>query len=144
LSPAAVQRLAELQGRKCYFFTQDIRNGLDSEFTAVTPEQAAKAIVFYAFDIPNPNEVMPLSRDRWEKMTEKQRKEHNALWRSHEIGDYGDCRNDANLVRVVQELGPAANGKHAKLEVVEIPNGVEWQIDDYDGRETVREKSREW
>ncbi len=53
-------------------------------------------------------------------------------------------RNDPNLVRVVEELGDSANGNHAKLKVVEIPDDVEWQIEEYDGTEWVAEKHRTW
>jgi hypothetical protein len=53
-------------------------------------------------------------------------------------------RSDKYLVQVVEELGKKANGKHAKLVVVKIPNNVKWEIDDYDGMETIHEKHRTW
>jgi hypothetical protein len=53
-------------------------------------------------------------------------------------------RNDPALVQVVEELGESANGNHAKLKVVEIPDDVEWQIEEYDGTEWVAEKHRTW
>ena len=56
-----------------------------------------------------------------------------------------DIRRDCpHLVQVVQELGSAANSPYAELKVVEIPNGVEWQIDEYDGNEWVAEAHRTW
>jgi hypothetical protein len=55
-----------------------------------------------------------------------------------------EFRNDPKLVEVVERLGDAANGRHAELRVVEIPDGILWEIDDYDGVETVREKHRSW
>lgn len=54
------------------------------------------------------------------------------------------ARDDAMIVRVVEELGEKANGKCAKLKVVEIPDGIEWEIDEYDGNEHVCEKHRTW
>lgn len=48
------------------------------------------------------------------------------------------------LVQVVRELGARANGSHADLEVVEIPDDVEWIISEYDGAETIEEKHRSW
>jgi hypothetical protein len=45
---------------------------------------------------------------------------------------------------VVLELGEAANGRCAELKVVEIPDDVEWQIEEYDGLEWVAEKHRTW
>jgi hypothetical protein len=44
----------------------------------------------------------------------------------------------------VETLGSAANGWAAELKVVEIPDGIEWYVDDYDGLEVVNEKHRSW
>jgi hypothetical protein len=48
------------------------------------------------------------------------------------------------LIAVVEELGEAANGWAASLKIVEIPDGVEWFIHEYDGREHVAERHRTW
>lgn len=53
-------------------------------------------------------------------------------------------RQDEALIAVVHELGAAANGPLAALEVVEIPADVDWYIDDYGGAEIVVEVHREW
>jgi len=53
-------------------------------------------------------------------------------------------RNDEKLVQVVEELGSDANGCCANLEIVEIPDDVEWVISDCDGFETIEEKHRSW
>lgn len=53
-------------------------------------------------------------------------------------------RTDENLVKCVETLGEEADGWVAKLKVVEVPDNVEWFIDDYDGVETIREKHRTW
>lgn len=53
-------------------------------------------------------------------------------------------RNDPLLVQVVEELGEAANGKYADLSVVDIPDDVDWYIDEYDGIESIHEKHRSW
>lgn len=53
-------------------------------------------------------------------------------------------RDDPLLVQVVEELGESANGDHAKLEVIEIPDGVDWTIEEYDGREWIAEAHRRW
>jgi hypothetical protein len=41
-------------------------------------------------------------------------------------------------------MGEAADGAFAELKVIEIPDGVEWQIDEYDGTEWIAEKHRTW
>jgi len=53
-------------------------------------------------------------------------------------------RNDQYLVRVVEELGDDANGRFAELKIVDIPDEVEWQLEEYDGLEWVAEKHRIW
>lgn len=53
-------------------------------------------------------------------------------------------RYDPDWVAVVEELGEEANGDCAELEVVEIPDDVNWEIENYDGYETIREVSRTW
>lgn len=53
-------------------------------------------------------------------------------------------RADPILVQVVEELGKSANGRCADLRVVDIPDDVEWTIEEYDGNEWVAEKHRTW
>lgn len=60
------------------------------------------------------------------------------------VGHYDIERNDPALVQAVEELGEQANGMFAQLKVVEVPDGVEWGIVDYDGIEHIAEKHRTW
>jgi len=53
-------------------------------------------------------------------------------------------RDDPYLVKIVKELGMAANGPHANLKIVEIPGDVKWHIAEYDGAEWVAEDHRTW
>ena len=99
---------------------------------------------------------------------------HKAFLRLREMGeatalsepDYGEKWNDGSgprqvyadkgsfcrdiprdsplLIRVIEELGKEADGAHASLKVVEVPDGVEWCIEEYDGAEWVAEKHRTW
>lgn len=48
------------------------------------------------------------------------------------------------LVKVVEEMGAAANGRCADLHITEIPDGVNFIIDEYDGMEHVAEEHRTW
>lgn len=57
---------------------------------------------------------------------------------------YSDIeRNDKYLVKVVEQLGWGANGKYSELKIVEIPEGTNWYIQEYDGIETIAE-GRQW
>ena len=58
---------------------------------------------------------------------------------------YGNLkRTDEDLISVIEELGDAASGTCGSVTVVEIPDGVEWEIDEYDGIESIHEKHRVW
>ena len=59
--------------------------------------------------------------------------------------DWGDeFRCHPKLVEVVEKLGSAANGPYSELVVVDVPDDVDWYIDNYDGVEMVRERHRTW
>lgn len=53
-------------------------------------------------------------------------------------------RSDAIMLQVIEEMGPAADGECASISVIEIPDDVEWEVEEYDGREWVAEKHRVW
>lgn len=53
-------------------------------------------------------------------------------------------RDDERLIKVVEKLGDRANGACAELKIVEIPDYVDWEIDEYDGLESVDEAHRSW
>jgi hypothetical protein len=58
--------------------------------------------------------------------------------------DGGYDRTSPYLVSAVETLGERADGASSKLMVVEIPDDIEYFIDDYDGIETVHEHHRSW
>ena len=53
-------------------------------------------------------------------------------------------RNDPKLIEIIEKLGKKADGDYAELRIVEIPDDVEWEIEEYDGMEWVAEKHRTW
>lgn len=53
-------------------------------------------------------------------------------------------RNNPILVEIVEQLGNAANGDYAELKVVEIPDDIQWQIEENCGNEWIAEKHRTW
>lgn len=120
LSPKAVKRLAELQGRQ--FFAFKLKGYSPTIYTQITLEEAGDSFVD-CFDIPNP--------------TDKD-------WKDHSLTNFPSDRTDPLLVQVVEELGDEANGSCAELEIVEIPDGVSWEIDEYDGIEHIAEVHRTW
>lgn len=51
----------------------------------------------------------------------------------------GYDRTDPDLIAAVEELGAGTD-----LKVVEIPDGIEWELEEYDGLEWIAEKHRTW
>jgi hypothetical protein len=48
------------------------------------------------------------------------------------------------LIKVVEELGNEASGELSELKIIEIPDDIEYEIEEYDGIEWVSEKHRRW
>jgi len=53
-------------------------------------------------------------------------------------------RTDPILIDVVEELGEKSWDGTSELEVVEIPDGIGYYINDYDGLESIHESHRSW
>jgi len=60
------------------------------------------------------------------------------------FSDRDIARTDGFLIKTIELLGDRVNNRCSKLEIVEIPDGVEWQIEEYDGIEWIAEKHRTW
>jgi len=57
---------------------------------------------------------------------------------------FDDKREDIKLIECVEVLKEKANGRNAKLKIVEIPDDVEYEISEHVGIEWVAEKHRTW
>ena len=53
-------------------------------------------------------------------------------------------REDPILIEVIEELGEKANGRFGNLKIVEIPDDLDYVIDEYDGIETLHQRVQEW
>lgn len=58
--------------------------------------------------------------------------------------EFKDDRSNQRLIQCIEALGEKASGEYAKLHIVEIPDDVEFEIEEYDGFELVAEKHRTW
>ena len=59
--------------------------------------------------------------------------------------NYFAWRSNPRLIAAIEKLGEKeSSGNLAKIKVVDVPDDIEWSIDDYDGFETVEEKHRSW
>ena len=61
-----------------------------------------------------------------------------------EFDEYDIPRNDSYLVQAIELLGDLADGSHANLKVVEIPDDILWVICNEDGLEWIAEQHRTW
>lgn len=141
LSPLGLKRYTELKGIKCFFFRAKMYD--DRGYEPLTIEEASKISFWTAFNVPNPDEVLP-DQTRWSYMTLDERKASNEEWEKYSIDYRSIERNDPFLIKVIEELGESASGKHSELKIVEIPDDVKWEIEEYDGLEKIRECSRVW
>jgi hypothetical protein len=82
--------------------------------------------------------------DDFYKLSIKDRQAYNKAWSENTVYCRDILRNDPALVQVVEELGKKADDQYAELCVVEIPDGVSWDIAEYDGMERVEEAHRSW
>lgn len=57
---------------------------------------------------------------------------------------WGILRDCPILVAMIEEGDNNINGDYADLKVVEIPEDVDWYIEEYDGMEHVAERHRTW
>ena len=125
LSFAAVMEIAKLKGYPCFMYER-VSPG-SKTYRKIDGQKNTNEIFF------------PLGIDLGDVCTEKALNEATHLPISYNIDRY-----DPDLVEVVERMGKAANGPHAELGVVEVPDDVDWEIDDYDGSEWVAERHRTW
>lgn len=127
LSHAAMLRYAELKGLTLY----PEKDGDFSDLVGPT-----------YYTAPLEQRTPPL--ENWNRQPLEVRRAYNAKVRQETLYARDIPRNDLALVQTVEELGQKAAGRFAELAVVEIPDAVKWEIDEYDGVETIHEKHRSW
>ena len=79
------------------------------------------------------------------KFTETPRKDGMVIVDEHECTDEDPKRRSCPvLIKVIEEMKKEANGNCARLEIIEIPDEVDFIIQEYDGLEWIAEKHRIW
>lgn len=126
LSALATQEYAKRKGKDCYFFKHE---RFDScKLVPLTLEEAqAEKTYWFASTVPNPQDY---KNDEYREIY---------LAEGDEIP-----RDDPDLIATIEELGQDANGKVANLKIVDIPDDVEWTVEEYDEAERVVEVHRTW
>ncbi len=119
LSHQAIMRYAELSGFKLHTYIHDYKNN-----TLRPYKEGDKETFTHYYKQPRTGD----------------RKIDNENY----ISVYDFERTDPILIQVIEELGPRANGNCAELTVIEIPDNIEYTIEDYDGIEHIAEIHRTW
>lgn len=125
LSTEGIMRYAEIKGITLYPEDGEYARVLGPTFYTVPKDQRPKEI-------------------NWQSATMEERIAYNEAAKGQTLYCREIERNDPALVQMVEELGGKASGKCANLRVVEIPDGVAWEIDEYDGNESVHEVHHSW
>jgi hypothetical protein len=94
--------------------------------------------------VPPEQRMVEKSGEDFYAMSTNDRMAHNKLRSEQTVDRYDIERNDPALVQTVQELGEKADGDYAKLTIVEIPDDIEWTVEEYDGMEHISEVHRRW
>jgi hypothetical protein len=63
----------------------------------------------------------------------------NRLYSPLKFKDENEFRSNSEIIEVVNTLGKEANGPCADISIIEIPDDVNWEIGEYDGREWIQE-----
>ena len=119
LSPLAVKEYLKRKGKECFYY-----NVFGEKIKRTDIKNTS---LFVVYSTKNLGEEIT-----WEDLGD-------SCFREREIP-----RDDTDLIEVVELLKEKANGACASLSIVKIPDGIEWEISEYDGLETVEEKHRSW
>ena len=128
LSPLAITEYRKKKGLETFWYKcKWIHGTLDKEFTKLD-------------HIPARNNLLE------HYATSKDLGKYPKYLSSYAIyyGDFEELRDDKDLIEVVEDLGLAANGFHANIKIAEIPCNAPFEIDEYDGFETVVPPRHSW
>ena len=125
LSHKAKEYYLNLKGKKAYFYTQTKHSYRDgcNEYRRVSASSSNLFTHTLTIDAGETTNDIP---------------QDNYFY-------YGNIkRDDKHLIETIEALGKEANSDFSELEIVEIPDDVKWQIEEYDGIEWVAEEHRTW
>lgn len=140
ISPLAYRELAKRKGIELYVFRADwlmksepkIIRYVPLTFEEANRDYLRKFLSIEYFSIPNPPDYILYDED-----SEVEHERFKIYFKEEE-------RNSPHLIEVIELLGEDANTLVCKPKIIEIPDDVDWCIQEYDGLEWVAEKHRTW
>lgn len=127
LSHEAVMRYFEIKGITVY------------------PEQSKDYWKFWTYWTVKPEDRIESKEGAlFYAMSLEDRRAYNKTVSEQTVYERDIARDDPALIQAIEELGEEANGAHAELRIVQIPDDVQYTIEDYDGLEHIAEVHRTW
>ena len=127
LSLLAKKEYAKLKGFKLFFYKQTKYEHCDGveEYVRVETSDDGSLIMNLKKDLGAVISKWPSDNDIY-------------------FSDYEIDRTDKDLIKVVEKLGKKANGQCADLKIVEVPDDINYEIEEYDGNEWIAEHHNTW
>lgn len=129
LSPEAIYMYASLKKVSVFPYTEDNSDTRlpygDRNLKRWTEDSTRSTIYWLTEDIGDKPTLEQLNKASW-------------------MHDMDIERHDPLLVKVVEKLGEKANSRFSELKIVEVPDGVDYEIEEYDGMEWIAEAHRTW
>ena len=122
LSPKAIKRYLELKGKECFVYLNNVKLETDEK---IENNKNRMFLEYYTKDF---GEIVAYTGNINE----------------FRFSVYDLDREDKDLIRVIKELGTKADGTFSKLKIIEIPEDIEYTIEEYDGLESIEERHRSW
>ena len=122
LSPKAIKRYLELKGKECFVYLNNVKLETDEK---IENNKNRMFLEYYTKDF---GEIVAYTGNIEE----------------FRFSVYALDREDKDLIRVIKELGTKADGTFSKLKIIEIPEDIEYTIEEYDGLESIEERHRSW
>lgn len=123
VSPKVYELYAKAIGKKTYFYNMQYSDGIVKYIKTDEPTFFSSCFLRDYGDVVQENEIN---------------------WTKENLHIDGDYREDEKLIKIIEELGEDANTQYSNLKIVEIPDGMQYVIDDYDGIETLHEDVETW
>lgn len=146
LSPEAVEFIAKKKGQPCHFYVHDGESVKmeDEKYKKTTAEEAKDAFLWNASTIESEEEYNEFHSFKWREASIEERQKHDEEYENTHHDNRPSERHDEALVEAVETLGSKkSSGSCAQLKVIEIPITV-YNIEEYDGYESVSEPHRTW